>query len=258
MSSNERRKKTNTAKRAAVSQPPKRVSRKSVKRKRIIKRIMGVVLGAVVVAASFYASAKLLFIVKTINVSGSDIFTPDEIMDFVDIPLGKSIFTVKTKDVEQKLLEEFTYLEEADVEKRFPDIIEILLTDSQETYYTVEENVYKVYSQSFKYLRNSTEPPQGTIGIEVDMQNSELLEKAKNLISVIKKCGMEKITRITVKDENSLEAEYDGRIQIKFGTELNIEYKIKMCNKIIQEKIPDGERGIINAANSGEAVYTRE
>ena len=65
-------------------------------------------------------------------------------------------------------------------------------------------------------------------------------------------------TKFSVRDENSLSAEYDNRITMELGTVLDIEYKIKMCNKIISEKIPAGEHGTINATNSGEAVYTRQ
>lgn len=257
MNSN-RKAKVNTAKKAAGAQSPKRVSRKAVRRRIMIRRMVGAVLGVIVIGASFYASAKLLFVVKTVNVSGSDIFTAKEITDFMAIPAEESMFKVDTDRLEEDLLAEFKYLEGAKVIKRFPDIIEVTLTDSIESYYTVENEKYKVYSQGYRYLRNATEPPLDTIWLEVDMENSEMLEKAKNLIGLIEKNGMENITKITVHDENSLSAEYDNRIRIDFGTELDIEYKIKMCSKIISEKIPDGEYGVINATNSGEAVYTRQ
>ena len=94
--------------------------------------------------------------------------------------------------------------------------------------------------------------------LDLDTENSDKLQKAKNLIELLEKNGVDKVTKISVHDENSLSAEYDNRIIMEFGTELDIEYKIKMCNKIISEKIPDGEYGVINATNSGEAVYTRQ
>jgi len=250
--------KVNTAKQAAAQKPPKRVSRKAVRRRRMIKRIIGLIFGVVVIAASFYASAKLLFTVKTVNVSGSNIFTAKEITEFMAIPAEESMFKVDADKLAADLMDEFTYLEDAQVIKRFPDIIEVTLTDSVESYYTFENDKYRVYSQNFKYLRNAAEPPIEAIWLEVDMENTEMLDKAKNLISLVEKNGLENITKITVHDENSLSAEYDGRIKILFGTELDIEYKIKMCKKIISEKIPQGEHGTINATNSGEAVYTRQ
>lgn len=250
--------KKNNAKPAAAPQSPKRVSRKTIRRRRLIRRITGLVFGVIVIGASFYASAKLLFIVKTVNVSGSEIFTPKEITDFLAIPMEESMFKVDTDKLETDLLAEFKYLEEANIVKRFPDIIEVTLTDSVESYYTVHDNEYKIYSQNFRFLRNGTEPPLDTVWLDLDMENSEKMELAKNLIDQLNKNGMEKITKIVVGQENSLSAEYDNRIVMEFGTVLDIEYKIKMCNKIISEKIPAGEYGTINATNSGEAVYTRQ
>lgn len=250
--------KHNTANRAAGAQSPKRVSRKSVKRKILIKRIIGLVFSLIVVGASFYASAKLLFVVKTVNVSGSSIFTAKEITDFMAIPMEESMFKVNAKQLEQNLLDEFTYLEEASVVKRFPDIIEVTLADSVESYYTVEQNEYKVYSQGFKYLRNAAEPPAGTVWLDLDVENADMLSVAKNLIELLAKNNLDSITKISVQDENSLAAEYDNRIKMEFGTVLDIEYKIKMCQKIITEKIPQGEKGVIDATNSGEAVYKRQ
>ena len=90
------------------------------------------------------------------------------------------------------------------------------------------------------------------------VENSEKIEQAKNLVRQLEKNKMEKITKVSVRDDNSLSAEYDSRITIEFGTVLDIEYKIKMCSKIISEKIPEGEHGTINATNSGEAIYTRQ
>ena len=250
--------KVNREKKAAAPQSPKRVSRKTLRRKRLIKRLLGTVLGLVVIGASFYASAKLLFVVKTVNVIGSEIFTAEEITDFMAIPKEESMFKVDTDKLTEELMAEFKYLENVDITKRFPDIIEVILTDSVESYYTVTDNYYKIYSQNFRYLRNGTEPPLDTVWLDVDMENSEKLAQAKDLIDLLYKNGVEKVTKVSVHDENSLSAEYDNRIKMEFGTVLDIEYKIKMCGKIISEKIPDDEYGTINATNSGEAVYTRQ
>lgn len=176
----------------------------------------------------------------------------------MNIPMEESMFRVDTDKLTEDVMAEFRYLEEVRIEKRFPDIIEVTLTDSVESYYTVSDNQYRIYSQNFRYLRNGTEPPLETVWLDLDTENSDKLQKAKNLIELLEENGVDKVTKISVHDENSLSAEYDNRIIMEFGTELDIEYKIKMCNKIISEKIPDGEYGVINATNSGEAVYTRQ
>lgn len=73
--------KPNTAKQA-TGRPPKRVSRKAVRRRRMIKRIAGLVVAIAAVIGLFVAASKLLFVVKTVNVNGTSIFTAEEITEF--------------------------------------------------------------------------------------------------------------------------------------------------------------------------------
>jgi len=109
--------KVNKKKKAAAAQSPKRVSRRTLRRRLLVKRIIGALLGAVIIGASFYASAKLLFIVKTVNVSGSQIFTAEEITEFMNIPMEESMFRVDTDKLTEDVMAEFRYLEEVRIEK---------------------------------------------------------------------------------------------------------------------------------------------
>ena len=158
---NKKKTELNKAEKAAAKQSPKRVSRKTLRRRRMIKRLLGMLAVAVVAAAAIFAAMKLLFVVRTVDIKGIDIFTVKEISDFVAIPQEENIFKIDTEAIEISLVEEFTYIDSAKVIKRLPDRIDITLEDSHESFYAIENDKYAVYSQSFKKLRNSSEPPQG-------------------------------------------------------------------------------------------------
>lgn len=250
--------KQNRQKKAAVSQPPKRVSRRDLRRRRIIKRILGLVALFAVIGVGFYFAMKMLFVVRTIEVTGSELFVPKEITDFIAIPEEENIFKVNSEEISAKLTEEFTYLESAQVVKRLPDRLEIKLTDSTESYYTVDENEYRVYSQSFKYLRNGTEPPDSAVWLDADITAEADMEKVKQLIAIFEKYDMDVITKVSVQGENVVSAVYADRFDIDFGTMLDIEYKVKMCKKVLDEKISLEEKGTIDATKGGEIVYKRQ
>ena len=253
-----RQMKQNNQNQAAGTQSPKRVSRKDLKRRRLIKRILSLVALMAVIAVGFYFAMKLLFVVRTTEITGSDIFTDKEISDFMAIPEEENIFKIDADGLSAKLTEEFTYLESAQVIKRLPDRLEIKLTDSTESYYTVNGEEYKIYSQSFKYLRNGTEPPLGAVWLDVDMADEEAMKKATELIGLFAEYEMSEITKISVSGENSVSAVYADRFEIDFGTMLDIEYKIKMCDKVLEEKISLEEKGTIDATQGGEIVYKRQ
>lgn len=253
-----RQMKQNRNNRAAGAQPPKRVSRRDLKRRRMIKRILSLVVLVAVIAVGFYFAMETLFVVRDVEVTGSSIFTPKEITDFMAIPEEENIFKVDAEAIQTGLTEEFTYLESAKVVKRLPDRLEVQLADSVESYYTADDDEYRVYSQGFKYLRNAAVPPETAVWLDVDMADEAAMEKAKELIALFKKYDMTQITKISVSGENTIGAVYMDRFEIKLGTMLDIEYKIKMCDKLLREKIPLTERGVIDASQGGEAVYKRQ
>ena len=250
--------KQNKTNQAAGAQSPKRVSRRDLKRKRMIKRVLGFVALIAAIAAGFYFAMKMLFVVRTIEVSGSNIFTPAEITEFMNIPEEENIFKIDADELSRKLTGEFTYLETAKIVKRLPDRLEINLTDCEERYYTADGDEYSVYSQSFKYLRNTSEPPVGAVLMDVDLTDEEAMKKATEIIALFKKYEMNDVTRISVSGESTVGAVYADRFEIEFGTMLDIEYKIKMCDKVLEEKISLDEKGTIDATQGGEIVYKRQ
>ena len=246
------------AEKAAVHQSPKRVSKKTLKRRRMIKRILSMLLIVSAVAGVIFVAMNLLFVVRTVEISGSDIFTDKEINDFVAIPQEENIFRIDADKLEQSLIEEFRYLEDAKIVKRLPDRVEIHLTDCVESYYTLYENTFTVYSQGFKNLRNSAEPPLNAVWLDLDMSDESKLETAKTLIQLFEKYQLNDVTKISLSDDNMIQAVYNDRFEISFGTMLDIDYKIKMCKKVLEEKIPSDEKGTIDATEGGEIVYKRQ
>ena len=83
-------------------------------------------------------------------------------------------------------------------------------------------------------------------------------EKAQEIIALFKKYEMNDVTKISVSGESTVSAVYADRFEIKFGTMLDIEYKIKMCDKVLEEKISLDEKGTIDATQGGEIVYKRQ
>ena len=78
------------------------------------------------------------------------------------------------------------------------------------------------------------------------------------MLELFGKYALDSITAVSVTDDGMIGASYDDRIEIDFGTALDIEYKIKMCKKVLDEKIPAGESGTIDATEGGEIVYKRQ
>ena len=93
---------------------------------------------------------------------------------------------------------------------------------------------------------------------KVAIMSGSTIGEIKNILELFRKYALDNITAVSVSDEGMVGAIYDDRIEIDFGTVLDIDYKIKMCKKILDEKIPEGEKGAIDATEGGEVVYKRQ
>ncbi|MEG1800802.1 MAG: FtsQ-type POTRA domain-containing protein [Oscillospiraceae bacterium] len=245
-------------KRAAAKKPPKRITHKLARKRRFIKGMITAVVTAIILIVCVIMSFKLLFIVRSVEVTGSELFSKQDITDFCAIEPESNIFKVDTKELEKKLTEEFTYIETARVQKKFPDKIAISIVDSIESYYTVAEDGVKIYSQSFRFLRSSQELPENMLCLDCDITKPEIIDIAIQLIEVFKTYEIEGITTIKIAGTSDIKAVYQNRLEIDFGTMLDIDYKAKMCKKLLEEKISTEEKGTLDATKAGEVVYKRQ
>lgn len=236
---------------------PKRIPHKVARRRRMLKRFISFALAFILLAICVVVSLKLLFIVRTVEVNGSELFSQQDISTFCAIPPESNIFNVKTKELEKKIAEEFTYIETVKVQKKLPDKIKITIIDSVESFYAVSEEKINIYSQSFKFLRTADIAPNDILKVEFDMQNKEILSMINHVVELLKAEEIVGMTSLSILNINDIKMSYDNRLEINFGTMLDIDHKLKMCKKLIEEKIPKEESGVLDATKAGEIVYKR-
>ena len=231
-------------------------SRHSIRRQRNKNMLITAVLVAVLFAILVFISLKVLFIVQKVEIVGTERYMPEEITAYCRIPYEESIFKIDTDGYEKGLYDEFVYIDSVSVKRRLPNKILIEITDSTPTYYSPQNDTYTIYSQSFKKLTSRAQKPETLMGIEADLSNEEIKSTLQQVIDAVKEGGYENITLISVADISDIVIVYDDRISIKFGTVLDIDYKLKMAFHLIENEISDGEKGQINITEAGKAIFT--
>lgn len=245
-------------KQAAAKRPPKRMSRKRARKIKTIKRIIASMVTILLLSVCIFISFKVLFIVREVKVEGTSIYSQQDITAFCKIPEKYNIFKVKPKEIKQNLTNEFIYAETITVKRNFPDKIIISMTDSQESYYMQDADRYKIYSQNFRFLRYADLPPPGCVHLNLDIQNDEIIEVAKQVIKALEDNEFTGIDSIIIPNTNDIQLEYSDRFEIKLGTMLDMDYKLKMCKKTVETKIGNDESGILDATKAGTIIYKRK
>ena len=246
-------------KRLQTKEEMQRKSRKTIRRQRNRYRLVTFLLVTILLAICLFISLKVLFIVHSVESVGSERYDAEEIVAFCAIPLEENIFAIDTKALETALYENFTYVENARVQRKLPDKILITVTDSVPTYYA--ENMegrlstYTIYSQNFKQLTVQAAAPDGLMGITGNLTDESVKQTVNRLIAIIEENSYEGITALQVNSTSDISLVYDDRVSIKIGTMLDIEYKMKMAFHVINNELLPDDRGIIDSTQAGSAIF---
>ena len=90
-------------------------------------------------------SLTVLFPISKINISGSKIYTSEQIADVCGIDLGDNLFTVSKKDTLNKLKEKLPFIETVEFERTLPDTLKITVTDAKKyACYEIDGKFYTV------------------------------------------------------------------------------------------------------------------
>ena len=242
-----------------LTQNNQRKSRKTVRKQRNRHILTTAVLVTILLAILIFISLKVLFIVRHVEMQGSQRYTQEEIVNYCAIPLEENIFKIDTAILEENLPLEFTYVESAKVQRKLPDKILVTITDSIPTYYGInyqgELQTYTIYSQGFKQLTTQAAAPDGLMGIDADLSDDATKEKLDSIIEKLSQPGYTGVTMIAVNSAGDISFVYDNRVQVNLGTMLDIDYKLKMSFYVINYELSETDRGVIDSTQAGSCVF---
>ncbi len=245
-------------KQTSTSQNRKK-SRKNIRKQKNRRLLATAILFIILLFICIFISLKVLFVVRDVEVVGSERYNQDEILAYCAIPLEQNIFKVDTQLYEKNLPNEFTYIENVTVRRKLPDKILITITDSVPTYYTetVENEIstYVIYSQNFKHLIEQSAVPDGLVRISANIENEDSKNLILHIIEKLKNQNCDKVTGVIIGEKNYVSIMYDGRIEVKLGSMLDIEYKLKMSYHILQNELNDTDIGVLDATQAGNAIF---
>lgn len=196
------------------------------------------------------------FNINEISVKGNSQLSKQKIEEIAEIKTGDNIFT-KIGIIAKVKLKQNGYIEEAKITKKYPNKIEIELTERKKQYQIKTETGLFINIDEQGYIIDSTseklEIPT-IIGMEIsenDINSIKRLEekdlnKMENILQIKEQCKtlniVDKITQIQVKDEYIINLENEGLI-INLGDATNLKNRMYYVNAILKKET--GNKGTI-------------
>lgn len=214
-----------------------------------------------------------LFNIKTIEVTGisNEVpYTSEDVSNFLDIKKDTNLITYDSGSAEKALLSEFPYINSVEIKKKLPNVLKVDIVENKGTLFTRLGNDVFILSSDGRVLEIVSDPSYDgvrrtellTKGVKRCITGEDVVfdkeEKLSSLVEIMKALDdysmTPMITDIDTTDRFNVKLTYDGRFEIIFGSFEKADQKIKLFSEMMNNKIWQDSKGIIDISDSSEAI----
>ena len=168
-------------------------------------------------------------------------------------------------------LKTIPYIDTVDVQKRlFPPSVKVTVTEYTPSAYIKIDGKTLLVNSELRVLTdtgNNGETLPTVTGLTVtDYKLGEILKTDENekfditkiSLSTLEATGiLDKVIEINVTDVTDITMNYDNRITVQCGTQLDLERKIRLFREtVMSNSLTENARGTMDLSESGKAIYT--
>ena len=260
------KKKIRTSGKISKQREIEKKKRKNRKRSLILILIMLLVGGI-----SAYLLTSPSFDIQEISINGNSKLSSQQISGLAEIQRGDNIFS-KLSIVMRVKLKQNGYIEDIEINKIYPNKVEINVTERKQQFQIKTEAEGYIYIDEQGYIleygMDKLELPT-IIGMKITVNDVESLnrlgeedlDKMENILQIREQCKnieiADKITQYEVSDEYIINLENDG-IAINLGDATNLKNRMYYVNAILKQEA--GNKGVIYVNgdfNEGYSAYFR-
>lgn len=240
----------------------KRKQRRARKRRTVTPFL--IVVSVFIFAAAVYLCLTMLFNVDRIIIEGNTIYNERNLIETSGIEKGENLFEVDISYAENKLYSVYSYVEEVEVKRSFPNAVTIKIVEATPFSVIEEADGYTLVSAGGKVLeRGIEEVPEDMLSVRGlstvtnSEDNAKRMELMKKIVNIMRGLGMEGYNFLDLTDTLEITMIYDNRVKLVIGNELELEYKLQFADNVISEKLSKTGYQLVDASSPGE-IMTKE
>lgn len=251
----------------------RKLTRKVLRRRRIIRRLTALAMLLCVIAAGIYLTVTMLFKISAIQVRTADGvvseaggYSSEQIVQALGVNLEENIFSFDPASKAAALEQVFPMLENIRVERDYPGTVVIQVTEAQPAYTMQTSGGWLTLSASLKILSSDGAQPAGlptlyggepvsqTPGTQLSFEQpapassaasdsasgtaeeagDKRLDSLNTLLAALDALGMRgDVTRIEFADPEEMSFLYQDRISVLLGTLNELDYKLKLAQHVL-------------------------
>lgn len=252
------------------------IGKKSRRKSRGNFTLIYIALIFIILTVFFALSLTVFFNIKDFDVSGTDLYSPEEVIKSTGLEGNENLIRLDKAEIANRLKAKLLYIEDVKVIAEYPATLKIEITQAV-PFAAIEDNGdYYVISDTGKILekKDNAEIPAGLIKLtgailpEKSLEDYEYsLEIPKisfaeertgqayfELIENLSLYSVGSVTQIMIKDYLSISFVLEERIRVNMGSSVDIPYKMKYVEKILEEKKDETRYLLINVSSTEKAT----
>ena len=216
--------------------------RKQIRRRRIkIAFILFLIISLMILVTLCFT---VFFPIKRINVSGSEIYSKEQIIKASGLTTEDNLFVVSKTKLEKKIRQKLPYIDDVALKRVLPDAVILTITDAKERLYFESNNQFYIVSESGYVLKEQIDVPQnvfqvvssGMQGNVGDVLKYEVSGEKELIESIIKTLNKNEINidKIDVSNALQITLNVEGRFSVLLGNKDYVEEKIAHMASMIE------------------------
>lgn len=230
-----------------------------------------IIAGAICVFALALVFHNFVFVIKNVNVEGTDKSDPESVVAAGGIETGKPIYSIDKSVIAKRIMQKNPYVESVSIKRDLPSDLNITVTESKAACYAAVADEFFILSDELRVLeytkdRERAENIASFRLVLSDISRMILGEKVsffsgsghEYISEVIKAVAASKIREnirlVSVENKFGIFAECTGKYRIDFGSYEDIALKIEVAYAIIESgKLTEGVPAKIDVSDPSEA-----
>ncbi len=232
-------------------------------------KVLRVIVLILIFALAFFA-VETFFKITNIEVTGNGNYAAEFIIDTAGVELGDSLVILNKGKMKNNILNACSFVESVNIKRSFPDTLVIELEESQLLAYLEADTGYCVINRKCRIVDVPAVEPAGYIKITgIKAAKPEMGKQLKidgdasegrydylcDLLALMPQNDIyTKVTAIDAENIASYSFDYEGRLEVVFGKNENLEKKFKLFLSILED-LNAADKGTINLSQKGEGHF---
>ena len=229
------------------------VRREAGERRKFIKRRRGLLLAVsciLIFLAVVLLVYKFVFVVKDINVAGSERYSSEEIIRASGISEGVNLYSFRTSSVVSRVTLNCPYIQEVSLDRNIPNSIAITATEDVPMYYADIYGERKILSAGLRVLDTVVEDAEiegltklklpaisySVAGREILFAEEKRASGIRELLKAVSESTLgDRVTLIDIRDQFDICVVCDGLFRLDIGENEDLDYKLRVAAKVLED-----------------------